>query len=31
LPLSPTPNNPAPKLVPQAQPTPANPTSRIIN
>ena len=31
LPLSPTPNNPAPKLVPQAQPIPANPTSRIIN
>ncbi len=32
LPLSPTPNNnPAPKLVPQAQPTPASPTSRIIN
>jgi|GEM_PF-350653 len=31
LPLSPTPTNPTPKLVPQAQPIPANPTSRIIN
>ena len=31
LPLSPTPTNPTPKLVPQAQPTPANPASRISN